>query len=64
MTTYLASLTIALFASTVILALINYKLVRNLKRAEDEAQYWVEVCIKINKANRDESSEEEYEQFI
>jgi len=64
MTTYLTSLTIAFFASTVILALINYKLVRSLKRAEDEAQYWVEVCIKINKANKGESSEEEYEQFI
>lgn len=64
MTTYLTSLTIAFFASTVILALINYKLIRSLKRAEDEAQYWVEVCIKINKANRDKSSEEEYEQFI
>lgn len=63
MTTYLISLTIAFFASTVILALINYKLVRNLKRAEDEAQYWVEVCIKINKENKNNSSEE-YEEFI
>jgi len=63
MTTYLTSLTIAFFASTVILSLINYKLVRNLKRAEDEAQYWVEVCIKINKENKNNSSEE-YEEFI
>jgi len=63
MTAYLTSLTIAFFASTVILALINYKLVRNLKRAEDEAQYWVEVCIKINKENKNNSSEE-YEEFI
>tara|TARA_R110000737_G_scaffold348328_1_gene381897 strand:+ start:861 stop:1052 length:192 start_codon:yes stop_codon:yes gene_type:complete len=63
MTTYLISLTISFFASTVILALINYKLVKSLKRAEDEAQYWVEVCIKINKANK-ENSEGEYEEFI
>ena len=61
MTTYLISLTICFFASTVVLSLINYKLYKSLKRAENEAQYWCEQYIVTNKKS---DNLEEYEDAI
>jgi len=60
MITYLASLCTIFFTSTVILCLINYKLNNNLKRTNEEAQYWCELYIKITKENRSD----EYEDVI
>jgi preprotein translocase subunit SecG len=61
MTTYLISLTICFFALTVVLSLINYKLYKSLKRAENEAQYWCEQYVMSNKKSEDL---EKYEDVI
>ena len=61
MTTYLISLTISFFASTVVLSLINYKLYKSLKRTETEAQYWCEQYIVTNKPT---DNTEKYEDVI
>jgi hypothetical protein len=46
---------------TILMALINYKLNKSLKRVNEEAQYWCEMYIKTSKPTDDT---EKYEDVI
>jgi|TARA_R110001632_G_scaffold180486_1_gene300604 hypothetical protein len=58
MITYLTSLCVIFFTSTVILCLVNYKINKTLKRTNEEAQYWCELYIKTNRETKDNQTEE------